>query len=118
MYVIFTDSPYPELRMLKKGFRHCFVVRDEGPLWSVFNAGRSHFDCSYWLKSEKPTIADMAGDYSAIISYNGDLQHNNVIHSVNILSCVGIAKYVLGINQRRILTPYQLYRWLHEQSGR
>lgn len=111
-YVVFCDSQAPELRLLKKGWRHCYIIRDDGLVWSVIQGGRSNLDVSYWLKTERPTVADMAGDCTAILPAPINTDQSRIMHGFNLISCVGIVKYIIGLRKGNIITPYQLYRYL------
>lgn len=110
---MFTDAPHKEIRWLRPNFRHCYIVRDDDPVWTCLHPGRNYLDVSYFLKSEFPTIESFVMDDNASIvkcELNGD--KSNYSHGFSIVSCVGACKYFLGLQKPLIFTPYQLYRCL------
>lgn len=101
------------LRFLKPGFRHCYVLLNDGKCWlsfdplSPFTDIMVHhhvpvdFDLPAWLRGRDHKIIEASlarGQKKAA--------------PVMFFTCVEAVKRVIGIHKRLILTPWQLYRHL------
>jgi hypothetical protein len=103
------------LRLLKPGFRHCFVALDTPAGWVVIDplSHRTHItvirhwrgpDLAQWYRMHGLTVV-----------------HAEIIIPIarcapwRPFSCVEAVKRVLGINDGRILTPWQLFGFLSDQ---
>lgn len=115
-----TDLPW--LKVLKPGFRHCFVLINDGQCWVTYDP-MSHY--TEITVHHVPAFFDMpgwmAGRGYTMIEATLDHAHTRPA-PLSIYSCVGAVKRVLGIHRRFILTPWQLYRHLlvqrsHLQEG-
>lgn len=116
-WVIFTNqSELLCVRWLKKGFKHCFIIINDGKNWISLDPMASYmdiavqdisldFDLPAWLKKQGHYVID------------APLSHAPQNHtSVTIFTCVEACKRVLGIHKRTVLTPWQLYKHLLRQS--
>lgn len=103
------------LKILKPGFRHCFALARDDKNWIVLDPLSPHlevavlplprdFDVPNWLRSQNLTVID------APIQR----QHRRAA-PINWFSCVEVIKRFLGIHSRRIMTPWQLYRFLNKE---
>lgn len=103
------------LKILKPGFRHCFVVARDDNHWIVLDPLSPHlelavlplpheFDVPNWLREQNLTViqAPITRRYQKAAP-------------VNLFSCVEVIKRFLGIHARRIVTPWQLYRFLNKE---
>jgi hypothetical protein len=101
------------LRILRPGFRHCFVALRDGTTWLTCDALKDRLELSVLpLTSE----FDLAGFYAE--------QGHTVLlgttrpnlprrpFAVAPLTCVTIAKRLLGVRAPRVVTPWQLFRLL------
>lgn len=116
-WVAFTgQTDLPWLRFLKPGFRHCFVIINDGRNWVSLDpmANRfevtvhdqpAGFDFPQWLRSCGLTVIE------------SQAHNRNRAAPLMPLTCVEAVKRVLGIHDRLILTPWQLYRHLEKCSG-
>ena len=104
------------LRLLKPGFRHCFAIARDTKNWIVLDPLSPHlevsvlplphgFDVPRWLMEQNMTVirAPIKRDYARCAP-------------TNWFSCVEVIKRFLGIHTRRILTPWQLYRFLQKEN--
>ena len=103
------------MRLLKKGFYHCFVVLGNGYEWILIDT-LSHFTDIIVLKNVDIKKALTNQGYQLI-------RTTPVIPNVSraILmpfTCVETAKRFLGIKNRFILTPYQLFKFLLKKKGK
>lgn len=104
------------LRFLKPGFRHCFVLLNDGNCWVsvdpmshytevLVHQVQADFDLPKWLESRGHLVV-----------------HAPVSHypkkpaPFGIFSCVEAVKRVLGIHALSVITPWQLYRYLTKTS--
>jgi hypothetical protein len=111
MYVVFTNTNRPEGKLLKQGFQHVYAVRnDYDKVWTVIQPGHKHLSIEQELVSDYPTILDYVLEGETVLKYN--VTPSRYAHSLNIVTCVGVVKYLLGIRAARVLTPYQLYKYL------
>jgi len=104
------------LRLLRPGFRHCFVVLETPGGWISLNPMAHRTDLAVL---SVPTGYDLAGWYRA--------QGLTVLETVPHLpprrqapwrpySCVEAVKRVLGIHDGFVLTPWQLFRHLENKG--
>jgi len=113
-WVVFTNqTDVPWLRFLKSPFRHCFVILREGENWMtvdpmlnhmdvrVHNHLPSDFDLPRWLQSRGQNVVPASLDRS----------HKKPA-PWRPFTCVEAVKRILGIHDRFVLTPFQLYRHL------
>lgn len=101
------------LRLLRTGFRHCFVVfgcrrgwvtLDPLSCWTDirFQPVPGDFDLPGWYRSQGMITVSVAPARSA----------RPTPAPAGPFTCVEAVKRVLGIRDRFVLTPYQLYRRL------
>ncbi|MCD8520259.1 MAG: hypothetical protein LRY57_03005 [Alphaproteobacteria bacterium] len=113
-YVVFTGrTDLPWLRWLKPGFRHCFVLLNDGRQWlsldplsnhmevQVYNHLATSFDLPGWLRKRGHKVVKAPVNRS----------HHRPA-PVMFFTCVEAVKRVLGLHKAGIVTPWQLYRHL------
>jgi len=117
-HVIFTDdTDLPYLKILKRGFRHCFVLLNDGKNWIAFDPLASHFeltvpkvppdfDLPRWLQGQ------------GCITAPARIKPQKTPALPGLISCVETVKRVLGIRKLWLFTPWQLYRHLVEEEKR
>lgn len=104
------------LRVLKPGFRHCFIIARDARHWIVLDPLSPHlelsvlplpcsFDLPRWLEGQGLTIR------KAPIT-----RGHKIAAPFNWFSCVEVIKRFLGIHARGILTPWQLYCFLNKET--
>lgn len=97
------------LRWLKRGFRHCFVVLQEGDLWLAVDPLSNGVEITpLWLGREY----DLAGFYQDcgyVVQHVLVGQPRPTPAPLSPFSCVEMVKRVLGIQARWVNTPFQLY---------
>ena len=117
-WVVFSgETDIAWLKIFKAGFRHCFVLLNDGQRWmsidplspytdiQIYHHIESSFDLPDWLKSRGYKIAK-----SKI-----DKNHKRPAPWM-ACTCVESIKRILGIHRRFILTPWQLYRYLNKNN--
>jgi len=118
-WVVFSgETDLPWLKILKPGFRHCFVLMNDGQRWMSIDPLSSYtevliyhhidfsFDLPQWL----------SGRGYKVIKTDIDRVHKKAA-PVMIFSCVEVIKRLLGIHKRFVFTPYQLYRFLTKDQS-
>jgi hypothetical protein len=122
-WVVFSDqSPKWWLRLLKPGFRHCFIVRPNGPTWQILDPYTqppkmvtlpfpASFNLPHWLEGQGFTVlATTTSIASPPPSYLA-------CSLSRLMGCrIGMVKRSLGLPLWRALTPWQLYRLLLQPS--
>lgn len=104
------------LRFLRPGFRHCFVLMNDGRHWITLDPLSHHteisvhhvpptFDLPGWLTSRGQRVVMARPDYT----------HRKAAPWMPF-TCVEAVKRVLGIHKRGIWTPWQLYQHLTEPA--
>jgi hypothetical protein len=104
------------LRILKPGFRHCYVLLNDGHHWLSIDPLSSHtdvrvhhlpaaFDLPLWLQDRGYKIVGTR------------IERRRKEAPWGLFTCVEAVKRVLGLHKRFIITPWQLYRHLvkHQQ---
>ena len=99
------------LKILKNGFRHCYIVLNDGDHWISIDPLSCHteimvhhiapdFDLPAWLRARNLKVVP------------APLNPRTTQAPWMIHSCVEAVKRMLGIHDIRIITPYQLYKKL------
>ncbi len=101
------------LKCLKPGFRHCYVLINDGERWTsidplshvtevaVHHHVPTDFDLPDWLSRRGMTVVP------AFIQRN-----IKTPAPFMLFTCVEAVKRLLGLHRRFILTPWQLYKFL------
>lgn len=103
-------------RILRPGFRHCFVVFHDGQHWISFDPLASHaelcvnscppdFDLPFWLEEQGYMVVQAAPH-----------KPQGKIAPLMFYSCVEAVKRLLGIQALHIITPWQLYCHLNKTT--
>jgi len=112
LVVFSNNTEFWWLKGLRPGFRHCFMVLDMGGQWVVYDplshqtkitllpANRT-IDLKAWYE-ERGCIAIACTTRAAPLK----------MAPFFLFTCVEAVKRVLGLHERAILTPWQLYKRL------
>ncbi len=111
--VVFSDdADLNWLRILKIGFRHCFIVLESCGGWVIYNPLSHRTDISV---VEDDDVFDLIHLYRA----RGMRVVPWVVRRppkrsapVGLYTCVEAAKRILGIHSRLVITPWNLYNFL------
>lgn len=97
---------------LKKGCRHCFIVKKDVEASIVIAKNMVGYDF-YTVSSEK-TLYDIIGKVYAteLVTVKHVKQPLFMLNT-----CTAHCKRMLGINKPFILTPYQLLKYVRKQNG-
>jgi hypothetical protein len=112
--LVFVDpTESPALAHLRRGFRHCFCALRDGSRWIICDSLKYRTELAVL---ELPPAFNLAAFYRSqghhVLSVN--VRHQSRRHNLSVepLTCVAVAKRVLGLWAPRIFTPWQLYRRL------
>ncbi|MBX2834770.1 MAG: hypothetical protein KTR28_07345 [Micavibrio sp.] len=113
-YVIFsTQADLPWLKILKKGYRHCAVLINDGTRWLTLDPLSSYMDV---------TVHDLPPGFNLPL-WMEDRGHTIIKAEINrplksapwgLFTCVEAVKRTLGIHDRFIITPWQLFKYLEK----
>ncbi len=116
-WVVFSkEADLPWLKLLRRGFRHCFVVLKHKQTWITLDPLSGHmevsihdlpieYDLPLWLKNQGYTVMP------------ADITQRDKQAPCMPFSCVEAVKRVLGIHSYAIWTPWQLYKFLRQQQS-
>ncbi len=105
------------LRILKPGFRHCYVLLHDGDHWISFDPLSNytdihvhHYPSSFhlpsWMRSQGYTVV------------KAPLHRLQKQAPWMPFTCVEAVKRVIGVHERAVLTPWQLYKYLMKPQNR
>lgn len=103
------------MRFLKKGYYHCFVILGNGYEWILIDS-LAHFTDLIVLKNVDICRAFSNKGYTLIRTTPTIPAPSRAI--LMPLTCVEVTKRFLGIKNRFILTPYQLFKFLLKKKGK
>ncbi|MCK6417818.1 MAG: hypothetical protein L6Q57_02625 [Alphaproteobacteria bacterium] len=111
-WVVFSgETDLPWLGILKRGFRHCFVILHDGRQWiSVDPMAHSLDICAHPLPGDFDLPGWLRARGHKVVA--APLARVRREAPWMPLTCVEVVKRILGLHQRFILTPWQLYRYL------
>ncbi len=111
-WVVFSgQSDLAWLRILRPGFRHCYIVLNDGDHWVTFDPLSNYtdinvhhlppsFNLPQWMSERGNTV---------VKAY---LQRSKKQAPWMPYTCVEAVKRVIGLHARSIFTPWQLYKHL------
>lgn len=108
------EADQPWLRLLRRGFRHCFAALGDEAGWTVLEplSGRLLV-----ARLPVPPGFDLPGFYrraglAVLGPFEPAAPRGGPVPGLAPLSCVGICRALLGPGAPFALTPFQLYRAL------
>lgn len=112
-YVVFCgETQLAWLRLLRPGFRHCFLALNDGAHWITLDPLSTYTDVAV---QPVPARFDLAAWYRAagrtVVPARIDRTRRRPAPWAPF-TCVEVVKRALGIHDRWLLTPFQLYRHL------
>jgi hypothetical protein len=116
--VVFShETDLPWLKILKPGFRHCFVILNDGQSWVSYDPLAHHteiavhdlppsFDLPGWLEGRGHTVI------------KAEVNHDHKRPApLMLFTCVEAVKRILGLYALFVLTPWQLFQALQRQQS-
>jgi len=118
-WLVFTnETDLKRLKILKKGFRHCFAIMQQSDRWILIDprsnktdirllAHPIHFNLPRYFKSQGHHIVKLQ-----------TIKTPQKVAPILNISCVGLMKRFIGLHAWFIITPYQLYRHLNRLNNK
>jgi hypothetical protein len=101
------------LRLLRPGFRHCFVLLDLGGAWVCVNPLAHRTSVELWSLSPATDLPTwLRAQEGLTVVETVVRQPPRRPCPIGLYSCVEAVKRVLGLQERWVLTPGQLYEHL------
>jgi hypothetical protein len=112
--VVFADNrTRPVLRVLRRGFRHCFAALRVGDEWIACDPLKDRIQLAL---IPRPADFDLAAFYASqghrVLVGRTARPPSRGTGVPSLLTCVAIVKRLLGIRAPTVITPWQLYRHL------
>ena len=116
-FVVFTgEADLKWLRILKPGFRHCFAVLETQGRWVIYNPLSHHTEI---MVLDGLTALALIERFRA----RGDrvvpwrlTRVDKKPAPFGVYTCVEALKRVLGIHARRVVTPWNLFKFLKNKK--
>lgn len=105
----FTDLFY--LKCLRKGFRHCFLILENNGVLFIVDPLASKIQLSS-IFIDKTLFFNILIMNNMTILKTSFFDITKTSWKFGIFTCVQVIKRILGIYNFRIITPYQLYKFL------
>ena len=115
-YVVFSGkAEFWWQYFLRPGFRHCAVIVQCMDYWLAVEPLSSRLQLRV-LSHTGPEMSAFLSQRGLIVLETSVRAARATLKMPSIWSCVEVAKLVLGIESIMIQTPWQLHRYLREQS--
>lgn len=99
------------LRILKPGFRHCYVLLHDGDYWITFDPLSNYTDINVCRCPPSFNLPDWIQDRGCTV-VKTPLRRTKKQAPWMPFTCVEAVKRVIGLRARAVLTPWQLYKYL------
>lgn len=101
------------LRIFKPGFRHCYILMNDGHNWISVDPMLNHMDVNihYHITQDFDLCSWLEQQGQKVIPAPVNRKHTRPAPFA-VFSCVEVVKRILGIHAMFILTPWQLYQYL------
>lgn len=104
------------LRVLKKGFRHCSILLNDGKQWIEIDPLSNYTDVTVHAVPLEFDLPDYLRGQGHVVQ-NTEIHRPETKGPTMPMTCVEVVKKHLGIHARWVLTPNQLYKHLEKQHG-
>lgn len=117
--VVFADDcSLRRLRLLRRGFRHCFVAVRSGAGWVICDPLSNRTDLAFVADATAADLAHWYRGHGLQVIETPIAPPPRRPAPVRPYTCVEAVKRVLGIQARWVLTPWQLYRLLRDAAAK
>lgn len=106
------DTSLNCLRLLRRGFRHCFVAVAATEGWIICDPRSPCTDLAFVTGFDQTQVATWYRDLGLCVVETCTLQAPLRPAPIRPFTCVEAVKRVLGVHAPWVLTPWQLYRLL------
>ena len=104
------------LKIFKPGFRHCYVVLNDGNHWLSVDPLSSYMDVTIHNLPQEFNLPLWLRDRGHCV-VKADITRLPKQAPWMFFTCVEAVKRILGIHKQFIITPWQLYRHLIKDKG-
>lgn len=112
-WVVFGDGNHlPWLRFLRRGFRHCFVLLQQGDAWVSVEPLLGGIEVLVHEHSARFNLPGHLARAGFTVVPVGLLSAPGKIRIPMVCTCVEVVQRVIGVRRAFLLTPWQLYRFL------
>lgn len=119
-YLIFTKTKLRHwvFRFIDPVFQHVYAMHksEGGCFWTVVDPIRSHLRIYTLLVDDYPHPRCYCGPDAVILPVTVSIHDDNVSGGFGPVTCVTVIKSLLGLRDWRIVTPYQLYKYIRRLS--
>ena len=118
IWVVFKgEADLPWLKILKPGFRHCFLIVYDGRYWLSIDPMLNYLDMRvhYDVPADENLPAFLWRQGYRVVRVRERAEPLRPAPFM-VMSCVEVVKRYLGIHNPFIVTPWQLYRHLQRQE--
>lgn len=112
-WVVFSgETDLPWLRFLKPGFRHCFVLMNDGRHWVSIDPLANHTEVTVHHVPADFNLPQWLADRGQKVINAPVCRTRRSAAPIGFFTCVEAVKRVLGLHDGLVFTPWQLYRRL------
>jgi len=112
-WIIFSnDTDIRMLKIFKRGFRHCFMMMQQGDRWVLIDPRSNKTDVQILPHPKSFNFPRYYMEQGKTVVKIPDITVPNKIMSPFPVSCVETLKRMIGLHSWWVMTPYQLYKKL------
>lgn len=112
-WIVFSnDTDIGMLRFFKRGFRHCFMMMQQGDRWVLVDPRSNKTDVHLLQHPKSFNFPRYYTEQGKTVVKIPDINVPNKIMSPFPVSCVETLKRMIGLHAWWVMTPYQLYKKL------
>lgn len=119
VWVVFSDkTDIRFLKILRGGFRHCFVIMQQNGQWMIIDPRADKTDITLLPHPAHFNLPRYFITDGCTVIKCPPIATPKKIAPIFPMSCVETVKRVIGLHRRWVVTPFQLYRALNQiQKG-
>jgi len=117
LVVFVDDAGLRCLRLLRRGFRHCFVAVNTVHGWVICDPLSHRTDLCFVGGLSADELAGWYRGFGLLVIETRVRRAPLRVAPIRLFTCVEAVKRVLGIHAPWTLTPWQLYRLLRPAAG-
>tara|TARA_B100001750_G_C15418349_1_gene551567 strand:+ start:550 stop:966 length:417 start_codon:yes stop_codon:yes gene_type:complete len=119
IWVVFSDdTDIRMLKILRKGFRHCFIMMQQDQRWILIDPRADKTDIRVLPHPVHFNFPRYFTQQGKIVVKAPTFITPRKIAPLSPFSCVETVKRVLGVHKRFLITPYRLYRYLLKSQSK
>lgn len=116
LVVFSNNTELPWLRVLKPGFRHCFIALSDGEQWIMVEPLSHCTEISTYAEVDGFDMKDFYRSHGLRVIETELRRVPRQSAPWRFFTCVEGVKRVLGLHNPLILTPWQLYKFLWNEK--